>query len=79
MKINIYVACITQNGRIHNSSPCIDCVSHFEKMLHTIKYLVYTTGYTETKGVSMDKIHFRDYSPTLLTTGHLYRQRLLNT
>lgn len=69
-----------QSGNFHNSSPCIDCVAHFNKMLHTIKYVVYTMkDDTHPSGYSMEKVHYRDYSPTLTTTGHLYIQRVLNT
>jgi hypothetical protein len=79
MKINIYVACVTQHGYIHNSSPCIDCVAHFNKLFHTIKYLVYTNNDEKhSTDYSMNKIHFRDYNPTLLTSGRLFIQKMLN-
>lgn len=69
-----------QSGTVHNSSPCVDCVAHFNKMLHTIKYLVYTTKDDGNPfGYSMEKVHYRDYNPTLTTSGKLYIQRLLNT
>lgn len=69
-----------QSGHVHNSQPCIDCVSHFKKMLHTIKYLVYTTKKDGDKsGYSMEKVHFRDYKEVYISTGHLYRENIMNT
>lgn len=64
------------NGNFHNSSPCVDCFAQFKESFHTIKYLIYTKKdvHCDT-GYSIEKIHFRDYSPTLETTGRIYLQR----
>lgn len=67
------------NGNFHNSSPCIDCFNHFKELFHTIKYLVYTKkDLREDTGYSLEKIHFRDYTPTLTTSGRLYRDNAIN-
>jgi len=66
-----------QNGNIHNSSPCVDCFEHFNTLLHTVKYLVYTKRDEKHHGgYSMEKIHFRNYSPTLISSGREYLERI---
>jgi pyrimidine deaminase RibD-like protein len=79
LKINIYVACVMPNGSFHNSSPCVDCFENFKHILHTIKYLVYTKkGVNRKSEYLIEKIHFRDYIPSLETSGRLYKQSLVH-
>lgn len=71
-KINIYVACIMPDGQLHNSSPCTDCFNSFNELEHTIKYIVYTKKTSRKKPYGIEKIHFRDYQPSFVTSGRSY-------
>lgn len=68
-KINIYVACIMPDGQLHNSTPCTDCFNTFKELEHTIKYIIYTKKTGRKKPHEIEKIHFRDFKSSFVTSG----------